>query len=202
MASDCNRWHAMMHEALDGLLDEHDREGFEEHLRGCKDCREKYEMLERSLELFVSISAPEPAPDFAASVMRQARKARAAHARSQHAAVIAAAAAMAIVVGVALVTAGLVAGPLVGGVLSGAWGVASNVWTAAAAVGDLLTSLAGPLASLVRVMDFLGGLALILAREGVILAAPIYLTVVAVLVSATLMGNLKRTAVRLPVLSI
>jgi anti-sigma factor RsiW len=192
----------MMHDALDNLLDEQHRKGFEEHLDGCPDCRMEYETLEGSIELFVSIPTPEPGRGFAASVMRQALRDRAARARSQHTVVIGAAAAMALVVGAALVTAGLAAGPLAGGVLTGAWGLASNLWTAAAAVGDLLISLAGPLASLVKVVDFLAGLTLILAREGALLAAPVYLAIVALLVSATLMGRMKRIAVRLPVLSI
>ncbi len=202
MASGCSRWHAMMHDALDGLLAEHDREGFEAHLRGCADCREEYGTLEGSIELLVSVADPEPGPGFATSVMRKAREARAARARSQRISVIAAAAALAVVVGGALLTAGLVAGPLAAGILPGAWGVASSLWTAASALGELMISLAGPLASLVKIVDFLGGLALILAREGMMLAAPLYLTVVVLLVSATLMGRMKRTALRLPVLSI
>ena len=76
------------------------------------------------------------------------------------------------------------------------------LWTAAVAMSDLLISLAGPLASLVKVVDFLGGLAYILAREGALMAAPVYLAIVAILVSATLMGRMKRTALRLPVLSL
>lgn len=202
MASGCSRWHAMMHDALDGLLDEHDRQGFEEHLRGCADCRQEYETLEGSIELFVSIPDPEPGPGFATSVMRRARRARAAQARTQRIGALAAAAAMAAVVAGALVTAGLVAGPLAAGILPGAWGVVSSLWTALAAAGDLVIALAGPLATLVKIVEFLGGLAYILAREGALMAAPLYLTVVALLVFATLTGRMKRTAVRLPVLSI
>lgn len=202
MASGCSRWQAMMHDALDGLLGEHDREGFEEHLSACARCREEYETLEGSIELFVSLPAPEPGPDFASSVMRQARLARAARARNQRTAVLAAAAALLVAVGGSLLAAGLLAGPLLGGALSGAWGVASNMLTAAAALSDTLISLAGPLASLVKVVDFVGGLAYILAREGVMLMAPLYVTVVLLLVSATLTGRMKRTAVRLPVLSL
>jgi anti-sigma factor RsiW len=192
----------MMHDALDGLLDEHDREGFEEHLRGCEDCRQEYEVLERSLELFVSISDPEPAPAFTASVMKQARRARAAHAASQRTAVIAASVAMALVVGASLVTAGMLAAPLMGGILAGAWSVASSLWTAASALGGLTTSLIGSLTVIVEIADFLRWMAALLAREGALMALPTYLALVAILVSATLMGRMKRTALRMPVLSI
>jgi anti-sigma factor RsiW len=154
MAKKCPKIKDLMHAALDDELDAEARAGFDEHLAACPACRREYEALTRAVAAFEAAPRLEPSLDFAASVMRRARLAKARQARVRRAFARVTIAASAVAAAVAAGAWAWLFKPALGAAAAGAFNGAVSalvdywkVGRALAVPADVVGKLASALAS-------------------------------------------------------